>query len=309
MAKSNKPKKKATKKKSVPKSIDELKATTIKVEVPEALKAGVITGYYETDGEALPNTPKGWNQFTDKERMLILNYTSNGFNKRRAAIDAGYSERSASEIAHETLNKPHIKAEIDRIVNEKMMSKEETIVRLSEMARGSLNDYLRVVLKATRPLVKVGLQTLIDGLKAKIEDQEKFIIRSGNMTDQRRKMFESNIEDWLDEILKYEIELERNPAAYREVEGPEVMEEVVELDLVKLMNDKERGIIKTFEPVKGGGHKIELYGADGALRDLGKYHGIFEKDKQPPPAVQVNIANFSSEELNALLALQKKAKK
>jgi phage terminase small subunit len=250
-------------------------------------------------------------KFTTKERMFISCYVTNRFNGTQAAKDAGYdctNENTFASIASENLRKPHIKAEIDRIVNEKLMSREEVLMNLSNMARGSLNDYLHVVRKPVRPIIKKSLRVCIEDIKAKMEDQEKFIERAKIQDKKRLEAFAGNVIAWTEQIIEYEIELERNPGAYREERGEEIIEEVVELDLKRLMEDKERGRIKSFKPDKNGGFEVELYGADGALRDIGRFHGIFEKDKEPPPAVQVNFANFSTKDLNTLLSLQKKAR-
>jgi phage terminase small subunit len=247
--------------------------------------------------------------FTPKELIFIYEYCSNGFNGTIAAKEAGYKcekENTYASIASENLRKPHIKTEIDRILSENIMPRLEVIKRIGDIARGSLNDYLVIKQELQRPTIKAHLSVLIAELKAKIEDQEKFIIRSGNMTDQRRGIFESNIEAWLDEILRCEIELERNPAAYREVEGPEVIVETVELDLVKLARDKERGIVKKFSKGRKG-WEVELYDASASLRDLGRHWGIFEEDNKQKPKPTVNVENLNTQELNILLAIKRKA--
>jgi phage terminase small subunit len=222
-------------------------------------------------------------EFTGLERAFIYEYITNGYNKTQAVIDAGYDvngRECAAAIGYENFRKPHIKAEIDRLISERLMSKEETLQRISQMARASLNDYLHTVKKAVRPTVKVSLRVLIERLKEKMEDQAKFIERA-KITDTRRlDAFAGNLVRWNEEIIELEIQLERDPLAYEERTGPEVMEEVVEIDWVKLMNDKERGIIKSLKRDKNGDLQVELYGTDGALRDIGRYHGIFEKDNR-----------------------------
>lgn len=300
MAKANKPKKIA-KKKSAKKgkecAISNPKAW--KVEYPEG---GEITSFEYDEKNAVINMTVGessedMHKFTPKEKLFTLCYVANYFNGTQAAIEAGYSEHSAASIASENLRKPHIKAEIDRLVSERLMSKEETIMHISDMARGSLNDYLRIVKRATRPTVKKSLHVLIAEINAKIEDQEKFVTRAGNLKKERLDRFAANIETWLEQILEYEIELERNPGAYREVQGEEVIEDVVELDLVKLAQDKQRGRIKSLKPDKSGSFEVELYAADGALRDIGRYHGIFEKDNR---RLNLNSEPLTPEEIKAI---------
>ena len=53
-------------------------------------------------------------KLTSKQRLFCHEYLKD-FNATQAAIRSGYSERSASSIANENLNKPEIKQEIDRL--------------------------------------------------------------------------------------------------------------------------------------------------------------------------------------------------
>lgn len=217
------------------------------------------------------------------ERMFIYCYTTNNGNGTQAAKDAGYAaikDNTFAAIAYENLRKPHIKREIERIMTEKVMPKEEALKRFSDMARANINDYLRVVQKPVRPMVKTSLHVLIAEMNAKIEDQRKFIDRltERKVKDTRLVAYRDEITMWQEQVIRWEIALERNPLAVEEREGPEQLEEVIELDMVKLARDKEKGLIKTFKPGKNGGWEIELYGADGALVNIGRYHGIFDKD-------------------------------
>jgi phage terminase small subunit len=249
-------------------------------------------------------------KFTPKQTLFIYEYCSNGFNQTQAAIDAGYSPDCAYQQGYENLNKPEIKAAIDKLIAERIMPKDQVIKRISDIARGNIKEYLVIKQVAVENRVKVPLAVLIQRTRWKMEDEAKFFERSAQaMTDARKKRYEENIEDWLDEILRYEIELERNPDAFRDEAGEPVMEDRVELDLVKLARDKERGIIKKFTWSKKGGYEVELYNADDSLRDLGRHYGIFEKDNNQQPAPVFNMANFSSTDLNTLLALKAKVAK
>ena len=239
---------------------------------------------YIKGGNVVYAYPEVKKEFTGKERAFIWEYITNGYNKTQAAKDAGYdanSDNCFAAIGYENFRKPHIKAEIERLISERLMSKEETLQRMSQMARGNLNDYLHVVHKKTRPVVKVSLNVLIERNNAKIEDQAKFIERARIKVGSARMSGLCELkEQWEEEVIKWGIELERNPGAYVEEKGDEVTEEVIELDLVKLMKDKERGLIKKLTQDKNGNWEVELYGSDGALRDIGRYHGIFEKDNR-----------------------------
>ena len=53
-------------------------------------------------------------RLTDKQRIFTAEYVRSGFDRKQAALKAGYSERSWESLACNLLQKPQIKAEIDR---------------------------------------------------------------------------------------------------------------------------------------------------------------------------------------------------
>lgn len=75
---------------------------------------------------------------TDKQARFIQEYVTNGYNGTKAAIAAGYSKRSAQEIATENLRKPLIAQEKDRlmskIADEAGCTKEFVMKRLKDGA-------------------------------------------------------------------------------------------------------------------------------------------------------------------------------
>jgi phage terminase small subunit len=54
--------------------------------------------------------PLDENGLTPKQAKFVENYLTNGYNGSKAARDAGYSKRSAAEIAQENLMKPLIRS-------------------------------------------------------------------------------------------------------------------------------------------------------------------------------------------------------
>ena len=51
---------------------------------------------------------------TSKQKLFLQFYLTNGYNGTKAAIDAGYSEDSAKQIAYENLTKPYLKRLIQK---------------------------------------------------------------------------------------------------------------------------------------------------------------------------------------------------
>lgn len=81
-------------------------------------------------------------EWTDKERAIVDQYFELGLNGTKAAIAAGYSKKSARQIASETLSKPYIRAEIDRRLSLMAMGKDELLARLAAEGRGDMRDFI-----------------------------------------------------------------------------------------------------------------------------------------------------------------------
>lgn len=80
---------------------------------------------------------------TDKERIFVDEYIK-CWNGAMAARLAGYSAKTARQIAYENLTKPDIRAEIEKRLKDSAMSADEVISRLSTQARGSMDVFIAV---------------------------------------------------------------------------------------------------------------------------------------------------------------------
>lgn len=78
---------------------------------------------------------------SDKQRAFVEHYVRT-WNATQAAKLAGYSDKAAYAIGAENLRKPQIRAAIDTRLDELAMSPVEILTRLTEQARGSLEDFL-----------------------------------------------------------------------------------------------------------------------------------------------------------------------
>lgn len=81
---------------------------------------------------------------TDKQQAFVAHYLT-CWNATQAALLAGYSERSAGAIGHENLKKPEIAEEIKKRVAALTLTANETLVRMSEQARGIPDDCFQVI--------------------------------------------------------------------------------------------------------------------------------------------------------------------
>lgn len=81
-------------------------------------------------------------KLTKRESDFVAAYVANRFNGAAAARTAGYSAKSAAEIAYENLRKPHIEAAVKERTDQEVMSADEVKLRLSDQARGSIEPFL-----------------------------------------------------------------------------------------------------------------------------------------------------------------------
>jgi phage terminase small subunit len=215
--------------------------------------------------------------WTERLRQFCDEYLVD-FNGTQAAIRAGYSKKTARSIANRILKMPEIRKRIDERLAEVALSRLETIKLVSDIAHSSLNDYFKIEQRPQRQNVKRSLRELIVDLQNDIEDAEIFLKRAKITNADAIDAYNKQQQYRKDEIMRLEIQLERNPGAYVISLGPEVLVPVAELDLVKLVKDKERGKIKSITPTEHG-VKVEMYAADAALRDMLKVHGAYAPEK------------------------------
>jgi phage terminase small subunit len=81
---------------------------------------------------------------TDRQRLFVEKYLD-CFNATVAAIQAGYSAKTAYSIGSENLKKPEIRAEIDRRLAERSMGKNEVLARLTDHAGSDMGRFVKVV--------------------------------------------------------------------------------------------------------------------------------------------------------------------
>ena len=79
---------------------------------------------------------------THKQSMFIEKYLQ-CWNATQAALEAGYSQKTARSIGSENLTKPDIRKAIDDRLRGEAMSANEVLWRLGDQARGKLTDVIR----------------------------------------------------------------------------------------------------------------------------------------------------------------------
>lgn len=243
-------------------------------------------------------------KLTGKQKVFCDEYLKD-FNATRAAIAAGYSKETARSIASENLTKPDIKAFIQKRLAELSMSAEEATKLMSDIAKGSLNNYFSIKKVEYTPKIKMSLKGVISRLEGEISFEEE-VAAQLNYNKKEKKIHDLQIASKRRHIIRYNIELKKNPSAYRIVDGPTELVDSAELDMVKLVNDKERGRIKSIAHTATG-MKVELFPADGALVNVLRMHGKFEKDNEQ--LKPTGVTPFSDSQVDKLLqSLRKKDK-
>ena len=81
---------------------------------------------------------------TKKRKAFVIEYLQS-WNASEAARRAGYSEKTAYSIGHELLKIPEIVEAIEQHVNELTMKRDEALIRLGAIARGTMADFIDVV--------------------------------------------------------------------------------------------------------------------------------------------------------------------
>lgn len=218
-------------------------------------------------------------ELSDKELVFCRSYINNRYHKGKAAIEAiGARPDIASQAGYEMYNRPHVNAYIKKLINETTIDGEQTLKLVSQIAESDIKDYYKPVKVLKVVQVEKYLTELIQELQNEIEIKEEFCAIKGYTESQYDEYQETVITPISDQILMYELELKRNPAATRIINTESLVEEM-QLDINMLIADKERGKIKKVKYGKDG-LEVEMYAADAAHDKLLKVHGKYEKDNK-----------------------------
>ena len=247
-------------------------------------------------------------KLTQKQLRFCNEYIVD-FNGTQAAIRAGFSKASARSQASILLQKPHVSSHIKTLLEDAGLGPNETKKLISDIAKSSLNDYFTIKKIEHTPLVVKPLKQLINELRAEIEFEEEFA-NSVKLSEDDLKTHIAMQNAREMKIVRYELELKRNPKATRIVPGETVLIDSPELDMAKLVADKERGKIKSITPGQFG-TKIEMYAVDVALTNLAKIHGLFAPEKQEitgkngtplqPPITFISAEKLTDEQIEKFL--------
>jgi phage terminase small subunit len=237
-----------------------------------------------------------------QQRKFVLAYCDT-FNATKAALAAKYSEKTARQQGSRLLTNVDIKAAVKAVLATASMEPEEIAARWTLLARAGLDDFYTMVeveetTKVQQPLAKAialieeeiiyerdymercwEIQRLSQEDRAKeLLDHERYVIR--------RRM----------DILRHQMALEKDPGAFRVVDGPKRKKPTMQLDLVKAAGLGMLDLVKAIVPTEHG-TKVELRSPDAAMDNLAKWRGMLTSkvdvtsggEKLPSGVVQVTV--------------------
>jgi len=210
-------------------------------------------------------------KLTDKQKRFCEEYLVD-FNATQAAVRAGYSESTSQQMGSENLSKPVIKEFLNSKLDALSMEAGEITKRITNLARGNMSDYMSIRKVPYTPEIEVSLEVLILRIKNEIEFENQYASQI-SMTKEELESHNSAQESRRRNIIRYKLELKLNPYATRIINGETTLIDEVYLDLTKIVQDKERGVIKSFKHTKDG-VQVELYAADAALGQMAKIRGM-----------------------------------
>ncbi len=221
--------------------------------------------------------PKPAIKLTNKQKVFCDEYLID-LNATQAAIRAGYSKKTAYAIGWENLRKPEIRTFINNKLSERSLSADETTKLITDIARGNLSDYFTVKKVERAPKIEKSLKIIIEELNAKIEFEKEFA-KLAKLEGRELKEHNEFINEMKKDMIRKRLEFRNNPTATMIVKDKPVLVDVMELDIQKIIADKERGRIKSVTYGEFG-PKIEIHDAHMALTNIARMHGLFEKDNE-----------------------------
>jgi hypothetical protein len=222
---------------------------------------------------------KALQKLTPQRRKFVEEYCV-CFNATKAAVAAKYSKKTARTYGSQLLTFLDIKNAVKAVLATASMEPEEISARWTALARAGLSDFYTVEEYEASTDVQQSLVNAIADIEDDIDYERQYLVRSwevlGTDPEKRGKDLEEH-ELWAKrrklDILRHQMQLERNPAAVRIISGPKEKRKRVVLDLVKAESLGMLDLIKAIVPTEYG-TKVELRSPDAALDNLAKWRGM-----------------------------------
>jgi phage terminase small subunit len=204
------------------------------------------------------------------------------FNATQAAKEAGYSEKTARQQGSRLLTIVDIRAAIKAVLDTSAMDPEEVAARWTRLARAGLQDFYTKRRVEYTPRIEKPLAQMVADFRKSVEFEQELAIRSEALiTDKKereqfRKREQRKHLHREQDLLRLEMELEREPNAVRIVDGPRQWRDEMQLDLVKAEELGLLDLVKTHTDGRNG-VSFSLRDQDAALDNLAKWRGMLTK--------------------------------
>lgn len=220
-----------------------------------------------------------------------------GKNCTQAAIAADYSAETAYSIGSRLLKNVEIRGEIDRKLADLALPALAVTKLISDIAQSSVNEFLTVYDVEVKTTIPQPLAEAIAEYESTIAFEEEFSKRA-KLSGKDLKTHQALQASRQRQVIRWQLQLEKDAGATRTVEGPLKLEKRTRLDLERLAEAKENGRIKSFSYTEFG-PKVEFYPADAALDKLARMHGLYEKDNRQQSGMEVIVIGGGSDEAAA----------
>ncbi|MDF7810770.1 terminase small subunit [Hymenobacter sp. YC55] len=239
------------------------------------------------------------------------------FNATKAALEAKYSAKTARTQGSRLLTIVDIQKAVKAVLATSAMEPEEIAARWTALARAGLSDFYTKVEYEERSTIQQPLEEAIAQMWQEYEFDKEYTYRSAELLGLKDEALSEYVKDLvkqetrlkLDE-LRYRMRLERDPKAFRFIDGPKVKKERMELDLVKAEQLGMLDLIKSIVPGEFG-LKVELRSPDAAMDNLAKWRGMLTSKVDITTGGAAlggpDLSNLSDEELGQYETLLRKA--
>jgi phage terminase small subunit len=238
--------------------------------------------------------PTAYDQLTTKQKAFVdalcLEPNISG---TQAAINAGYNKKGAAVEAHHCLRNPKVRKALGERLKDVAPTSEEIALHWDRVSRASLNDFYTKKKVEVKTKVKQPLTEAIAAIEADIAYEYDFMVRAWEVLelgkDERAKELQEHdayVRRRRLDILRHQMQLERDPAAFRVIDGPVKVEEELVLDLVKAQKAGVLDLARSIKPTMHG-ISVELRDQDAALDKLARMAGAYEKDNTQAAATVV----------------------
>lgn len=242
------------------------------------------------------NQPTAYASLTEMQRAFVdaLCLEPN-ISTTKAAEKAGYAKKGAAVEGNRLLKNAKVRKALGERLKDVAPTSEEIALHWDRVARATLDDFYTIRKVEVTPKVKQPLTEAIEKVKEEIEYEYEFMVRSWDVlrttADDQAKELEQHEQfkrhRRLD-ILRFQMQLEKDPAAFRLVNGKPVLEERLELDLVKARKAGVLDLAKAIKPTLHG-ISVELRDQDAALDKLARMAGAYKEDNEQSRPVIGNI--------------------